>query len=269
MTPDRLSWLCETLDRLAFRGHRSYMRITPLFIAIAVIGALGATAQTQRRGGGGSATLAVVLTDPSGAPISNALVTVQGAAERSARTEQGRIAFEKMPSGTYRLRFERDGFVTLERELVARAGAPTEVKATLNAAAPAKPVPCVEPPKPAPAAGSTTRSPMAIDLLGFIEKNYVGKEASKTSPITCAAGGSASLIQVRDPLEVPPHADADEFLYVIAGAGAVRMGERVETLQSGVLVLVPRTMPHVLTARGRNPLVVLSVRAGERCNPTQ
>jgi len=245
------------------------MRITPLLITFAVVVAFGANAHMQRRGGGGSATLAIVLTDPAGVPISNALVTVQGAAERSARTEQGRIVFEGVPSGNYRLRFERDAFVTLERELVARAGAPTEVKATLNPAAPVKPLPCVETPKPAPIAVSPIASPMAIDLLDFIEKNYVGKEAGKTSAISCAPGGGASMIQVREPLEVPAHADADEFLYVIAGTGTVRIGQRVEMLQSGVLMLVPRTMPHVLTSRGRNPLVVLSIRAGERCGAPQ
>jgi hypothetical protein len=240
------------------------MRMTRLLITVAIVVAFGANADTQRRGGGGSATLAVVLTDPAGAPISNALVTLQGAAERSARTEQGRIVFEGVPSGNYRLRFEREAFVTLERELVARAGAPTEVKAMLNPAAPVKPLPCVELPKPAPAAAAVV-SPTAIDLLSFIEKNYVGKEAGKTSPISCTPGGTASLIQVREPLDVPAHADADEFLYVIAGTGAVRMGQRVEVVQSGVMVLVPRTIPHVLTSRGRNPLVVLSVKAGERC----
>ena len=244
------------------------MRTTPL-LAIAVLVAFSANAHTQRRGGGGSATLAVVLMDPAGAPIGNALVTVQGAAERSARTERGRIVFEGVPPGNYRLRFEREEFVTLERELVARAGAPTEIKATLNRAAPVKPLPCVETPKPAPVAGSPIASPMAIDLLDFIEKNYVGKQAGKTSAISCAPGGGASMIQVREPLEVPAHADADEFLYVIAGTGAVRIGQRVEVLQSGVLMLVPRTMPHVLTSRGRNPLVVLSIRAGERCGTTQ
>jgi hypothetical protein len=101
------------------------MRITSFLVAAAIICAFGASAQTQRRGGG-VATLAVVLTDPAGAPVSNTLVTVQGAAERSARTEQGRIAFENVPAGNYRLRFDRDGLITLEREsLQARARPPT------------------------------------------------------------------------------------------------------------------------------------------------
>lgn len=240
------------------------MRITPLLVAAAIICAFGASAHTQRRGGG-VATLAVVVTDPAGAPVSNALVTVRGAAERSARTEQGRIAFENVPAGNYRFRFEREGFITLERELAARAGAPTDVKVTLTPAPPVKPVPCVEPVKPAPPA-VTPASPISMDMSDFIEKNYIGREPGKTSPISCTPGGTASLIQVREPLDVPAHAEADEFLYVIAGTGAVRIGDRVETLQSGVFTLIPRTMPHVLTARGRNPLVVLSIKAGERCS---
>jgi mannose-6-phosphate isomerase-like protein (cupin superfamily) len=239
------------------------MRITPFFIAVAVVVAAGANAQTQRRGGG-SATLAIILTDTSGTPIGNALVTVQGAADRTSRTEQGRIAFENIPAGSYRLRFEREGFITLERELTARAGAPTEVKASLNPAPPVKPLPCVEPPKPAAIAVSPA-SPMSMDMSNFIEKNYIGRDPGKMSSIACTPGGTASLIQVREPLDVAGHADADEFLYVIAGTGAVRIGERVELLQSGVLTLIPRMTPHVLTARGRSPLVVLSIRAGERC----
>jgi hypothetical protein len=239
------------------------MRITPLLIAAAIVCAFTTNAYTQRRGGG-VATLAVIVTDSGGAPLSNVLVTVQGAADRSSRTEQGRIAFEGIPAGNYRLRFDREGFIPLERELAARAGAPTDVKVTLTAAPPVKPVPCVEPPKPA-APPPVVVNPMAMDLLGFIEKNYIGREPGKTSPISCTPGGTASLIQVREPLDAPAHPDADHFLYVIAGAGAVRIGDRVEQLQSGVFTLIPRTMPHVFTAKGRSPLVVLSIKAGEKC----
>lgn len=237
--------------------------MTPLLIAAAVVCAIGSNAHAQRRGGG-VATLAIVVTDQAGAPVSNALVTVQGAADRSARTEQGRIAFEDIPAGNYRLRFDREGFIPLERELAARAGAPMDVKVTLTAAPPVKPAPCVEPPKPA-APPAAVVNPMAMDLLGFIEKNYIGREPGKASPISCTPGGTASLIQVREPLDAPANPDADQFLYVIAGAGAVRMGDRVDELQSGVLALIPRTTPHVLTAKGRTPLVVLSIKAGEKC----
>ena len=59
-------------------------------------------------------------------------VTVSGAASKTARTEGGRIVFEELPAGTYRLRFEKEGYVTYERELAARGSAPIEVKVTLE-----------------------------------------------------------------------------------------------------------------------------------------
>ncbi len=244
------------------------MRITSVLLTLVVIFALGASTSTQQRGRGGSVTLAIVLTDPTGALIGNALVTLQGAAERSGRTERGRIAFENIPAGTYRLRFEHDGFIPLERELAARGATPIDVKATLTPAPPAKPVPCVELPAHASAA-PTVVAPISLDLPGFIEKNHLGgREPSKTSSIACTPGGLASVIQVKDPLTEQTHADADEFIYVIAGSGTVRIGDRVESLQSGVLALVPRTTPHVISARGRSPLYILSIRAGEKCGPT-
>jgi mannose-6-phosphate isomerase-like protein (cupin superfamily) len=240
------------------------MRFTPILIAaaVAVISA-GAGADAQRRGAApaGLATLAVSVMDPSGSPIPNALVTLDGAAHRSGRTERGRIAFENLPAGSYRLRFESDAFITLERDVTARGRAPIDVKATLTPAPPVKPVPCVETAPPA----APVVTPMSIDLPAFIEKNHVGRDPSRLSSISCTPGGSATLVQIREPMPEQRHADADEFLYVIAGTGAVRIGDRVEALQSGVLALVPRTMPHVITARGRSPLFLLSIRAGEKC----
>lgn len=242
------------------------MRITPFFIAAAIV-TIGVSADAQRRGAvaAGSVTLALAVSDPSGTPVGNALVTLEGAAQRSGRTERGRLVFENLPAGIYRLRFESDGFITLERDIVARGRAPIEVKASLTPAPPVKPLPCVETPRPpAPVVAA-----MALDLPAFIEKNHVGREPSRVSAISCTPGGGASLIQIREPMAEQRHADADEFLYVIAGTGAVRIGDRVEALQSGVLALVPRTMPHVIIAKGRSPLFVLSIRAGEKCAAAQ
>lgn len=232
----------------------------------AAIVTVGAGGEAQRRAVG-TATLAIAVADPTGAPIANALVTLQGPAERSARTERGRIAFEKLPAGTYRLRFEHDAFVTFEKEVSARGAKPIPVEVTLTPAPPAKPVPCVPAVTPPPPVAET--APLALDLPEFIEKNHVGRDPSKISAITCTPGGSASMIQIRDPMPEQRHADADEFLYVIAGTGSVRIGDRIEPLQSGSLALVPRTMPHVITARGRSPLFLLSIRAGEKCGASK
>jgi uncharacterized RmlC-like cupin family protein len=214
----------------------------------------------------GPATLAVRVSDPAGAPIGGVTVTVDGAAQRQSTTEHGRIAFENLPVGQYRLRFEREGFVTLERELTARGGAPMDVNVTLTPA-PAPPPP---PPAPAPAPAlppppAADVAPLALDLPAFIEKNFVGREGQKISLLACGSGATATLLQLHEPLAEHTHAEWDEFLYVIAGQGMSRIKARDQPLSAGVFVMVPRGVPHALSASGRNPLVLLSIRPGDRC----
>jgi len=239
------------------------MRITPFVVAAAILLFVGLDVHAQRRSsGGGSATLAIVVSDPSGAPIGDVHVIVQGPASRDARTERGRIALENLPTGNYRLRFEKAGFVTLERELTARAGAPTDVKVTLT---PEPPKPAPPPPPIEPVAQPVDALPVTIDLPTFIEKNFIGRAAGKTSPLACGAGGPALLIQAREPIAEHMHADADEYLYVIAGEGSLRTGKTVEPMKAGVLIMVPRGVLHAIAATGRNPLELLSIQAGAHC----
>jgi mannose-6-phosphate isomerase-like protein (cupin superfamily) len=225
-------------------------------------------AQTPRRPAAGSATFAVRVTDPAGTPIGGVKVTLEGPAERQASTEQGRIAFENLPAGTYRLRFEREGFVTLEREQVARRGAPIDVKVTLTPAPepPPPPAPAPEPPPPAPPA--VDAMPVTIDLPAFIEKNFIGRDTQKMSELACSGSATATLIQLRAPLAEHTHEDWDEFLYVIAGQGTARVQTRDQPLTAGVFVMVPRGVAHTLAASGRSPLVLLSIRPGDRCAAT-
>ena len=208
------------------------------------------------------ATLAISVTDPAGAPVSDVKITLEGASTRQTRTERGRIAIEELPAGAYKLRFEADGFIPLERELTARAGKPIDVKVTLTPAPKPPPPP---PPPPAPAKAPVIKvDPAAIDIPAFQEKNYVGKAAGKSSPLTCAAAGTAVLLQMRDPLEQHAHDEADEFVYVVGGEGTGRVGGTDHKLYAGMLLMVPRGVPHSFTVR-RGPLVVLSIKAGQPC----
>jgi mannose-6-phosphate isomerase-like protein (cupin superfamily) len=246
------------------------MRITAILVGVG-LAAIGATvtalAQSPVRRTTGPVTLAIMVTDQSGAPLTNARVTLQGPVSRDARTEQGRIVFEGLPSGSYKLTFEQEGFVKAEKDVTARGSAPIDVKMELT------PVPAPPPPPPAPpaplkpVAPVVEAEPVLIDVPSFIEKNFIGRAAGKTSLLACAAGGEATLIQIREPLAEHTHQNADEYLYVIAGDGAARAGKIQETLHAGVFMLVPRGVPHVLTATGRSPLVVISVKAGEHCSP--
>ena len=233
-----------------------------LLILIALI-ATGADLAAQRRGGG-SATLAIVVTDSSGAPIPDVLVSLEGPTRRSARTEGGRLALERLTPGNYRLRFEREGFVTLERELVARGGAPMDVRVTLRRVLLPLPAP-VPPLPPNPSKPGAEGRAVVLDLPTIIEKEFVGRAPSRTTSLACGAVGTSTLIQLKQPLAEHTHADADETLYIVAGAGTAQMQGRSYPLQAGVFVFVPRGVPHALAASGRAPLTVLSTRAGEPC----
>jgi hypothetical protein len=245
-------------------------------IAFALAGVLlmaaPAGAQAQRRGTAtGSVALAIMVTDPEGAPLGNVKVSLTtlaakgGAAPREGRTESGRLAFENLPAGGYRLRFDRDGFIPLERELTARGGAPIDVKVTLTPAPPPPAPPPAPAPKVAPPAPALSPDPIAIDLPAFIEKNYIGRVESKTSPLTCTTGGPAVLLQVREGIADPARPDADEFLYVIAGEGIGRAAGHDQTLRPGTFMMVPRGVARTLAAAGKTPLMLLSIRAGEKC----
>jgi mannose-6-phosphate isomerase-like protein (cupin superfamily) len=243
------------------------MRITHFALVVLLSITAVFELQAQRRSGG-TGSFAVFVTDSAGAPLTHVKVTLQGPAKKEATTERGQIAFEDLPLGTYRMRFEADDYVTLERDVVARAGAPIAVKVMLTSAPPRPVAPAPAPPAPeSKAAPQVNAKPVAINLSTFIEQNFVGRAPGKTSALACSTGGSGSLIQVRDPLPEHTHADADEFLYVVAGAGAVGIGGRETPLEPSTFMLVPRGTPHTIVARGRTPLVMLSIRAGEPCSP--
>jgi uncharacterized RmlC-like cupin family protein len=237
-----------------------------LFLAVVTTAVAPVAGQRRGAGGGGNVTFAVTVVDPSGAPLPEVRVTMTGPAERTGRTEAGRLVFEGVPAGTYRFRFEKDGFVPFEKELAARGSAPVDVKVTLT------PAPAPPPPAPAPVAPAapvpddlTPARPVVLDMPAFIEKNYVGRAAGKTTPLGCSTYGSSTLIQINEPIASHAHGDADEFIYVIAGQGMVKLGERDEPLGPGVYLLIPRGLAHSFTAGPKKPLVMISTRAGEKC----
>ena len=222
-----------------------------------------APTQKPQARGPRTATFAILVTGPDGAQVPNVSVTVTGPASRTARTEGGRIALENLPLGNYRLRFDRDGFVPLERELAARAGAPIDVKVTLT---PMPEPPAPPPPPPAPPARPPSEArPASFDVPAVIEKEFVRRGAAKTTPLACGDQGEATLIQLNDPVAQHTHAEADEFVYVVAGEGAATVAGAEQRLRAGVLLFVPRGVSHSLSKSGRNPLIVVSTKAGGGC----
>jgi len=236
--------------------------VTAVSIVLLLVGP--GVLQAQRRGAApprtGPVTLAIAVADPAGAPVGDVKVSLTGAVTRTSRTERGRTVFEGLPAGDYRVVFEKTGYVTLERDVTGRGAKPIDVKVTLNPV----PLPPIQPVGSLPP--QAVEGKMAVlDMPAFIEKNYVGRAAGKTTPMACATGGSGTLLQLNEPLAQHAHADADEFIYVIAGEGMARLSGREESLGPAVFLMVPRGTPHTISAGRKKPLVMMSILAGGQC----
>jgi mannose-6-phosphate isomerase-like protein (cupin superfamily) len=211
------------------------------------------------------------VTDTLGAPLADTQVTITGPAARDGvTTTDGQLRLANMRAGTYRLRFVREGSITFERELVMRAGESLEVNVSLSPApvVPKEPEP-VKPPPPEPTekALPPPGDPKITPVPLFLEKNFIGgREGRKDSPLGCTPTGTATLHQIREPWLNHAHEDADEWIYVVAGEGMLRIGNAADQrIQAGTFSLVPHATSHTLLPQGRNPLIVISVLSGPAC----
>lgn len=201
-------------------------------------------------------TMTITVTNLEGKTLPDVWVKATGPVSREAATdENGIVAFQNMTAGTYRLRFEHDEFVTLERD-VTQAARALAITVSLNAAPP-RPEPPPPPPPPA-AALPPAGPPTFVSVPDFFEKNYLGSAPSMTSLVGCVPAMTIQLLQLRDPLGDHSHKEADEVIYVVGGEGTHRIAGQEIPLSAGVLATVPRGTAHSITRRGRNPIVVLS-----------
>ena len=228
--------------------------------------------QAPRRATGASTTALLFITDASGRAIEDVTVTVMGPVDREVKSPaSGATRVEGLRAGTYRVRFTRQGYITFEKEIVWRAGtAAPELAITLNAApeppAPPPPAPAPVKAEPAPPVLPAPGSAKSMSLLDFIEKNFIStREPQKENLIGCSGVGQAMLWQVRDPWTGRQHASADGMIYVVAGDGTIRIGDRDHTVTNGSFAVVPRGTSYSFTRRGRNPLIVLAVLSGAPC----
>ncbi len=234
-----------------------------------------APAAPRPRAAAAAARLSVTIyvNDSTGTPARDVKVTLSGPADREGDTGDGTpVRFQRLRAGTYRARFSSPKYVLFEKEIVVRGGTNEDEAVLSPAPEPAPPAPSPAPAAtPPPAAARTLPPPSApavTDMVGFIEKNYItNRQPQKETDVACSGDGRAVLLQVRDPLENRSHDDYDEFLYAISGEGTLRVDNRDLSLtaSNGTLALVPRGSTHQITRKGRNPLILLSVRAGAPC----
>ncbi len=229
------------------------------------------TTQAPRRAGTSTTTALLFITDGSGRAIEGVTVSLMGPVDREVKSPaSGPTRVEGLRAGTYRARFTREGFITFEKEIAWRAGtAAPEVSITLNAApaAPAPPPPAVTPkPEPATPKLPPPGTAKSMSLPDFIEKNFIStREPQKENLVGCSGVGQALLWQVRDPWSGRQHDGADGMFYVVAGEGAIRIGDRDHGVTNGSFAVVPRGSGYSITRKGRNPLIVLAVLAGAPC----
>jgi mannose-6-phosphate isomerase-like protein (cupin superfamily) len=216
------------------------------------------------------ATINIQVTDALGAPLSETTVTTTtGVVSREGVTAaDGSLRMINMRPGTYRLRFVREGSITLERELALRSGESLSLDVSLSAA-PAPPPEVPEPVAPPPTTAlGPPGEPSVIPVPLFLEKNFIGgREGRKESVLGCTATGTATLHQLREAWPAHTHDLAEEWIYVVAGEGTLRLGTIEQKVQAGTFSLVPHTMSHALLPQGRNPLIIISVLSGPACNP--
>ena len=208
----------------------------------------------------------VSVHDPNGESLDGVRLILSGSAEGEYSTAAaGTAVLTNIKDGTYRIRCERDGFITLEREFpVHSAGALTPVDIVLT---PAPPPPAPPPaPKPAaPLAGAPAGPPVNVNIPDFLDTNFIGRDPMKESILACKPAETVRLLQLRDGVAEHVHDKVDEVLYVVAGDGAVRVGSQTMAVRAGSLAVVPQGVAHAIERRGKNPLVVVSTLSGGPC----
>ena len=221
-------------------------------------------------------SLQIFVRDHSGTGLEGVGIGVSGTESRKTSTDARGLATVPVPPGTYRLRFERERFITLERDVTIGRGQPTTVMVALDAALPPPPpapapaaVPLATPPPAPTPAAAAGGPPIHVSIPEFVDKHFIGRDPLKESVLGCTAGGTTRVLQLRDSLALHTHSDLDEILYVVAGDGVVRVRDETMTLAPGSLTVIPRGLPHATERRGRNPLIVLSTLAGAACPEAQ
>jgi mannose-6-phosphate isomerase-like protein (cupin superfamily) len=106
----------------------------------------------------------------------------------------------------------------------------------------------------------------SLTVVDFIEKNGIrGGDPVKTDQLGCTASAKTMLLQIRDQVAEQSRADADETIYVIAGEGSLRLGNKDVPLQASTVAVIPRGTVRGLSRKGKNVLYVLSVVSGPPC----
>jgi mannose-6-phosphate isomerase-like protein (cupin superfamily) len=210
----------------------------------------------------------LTVSSQTGTLLSGATVRAEGLSSRQGSTGvDGDVILTNVAAGTYRCRIEREGYITLEKEVTVKVGARTAAEAVLSPAPPPPPAPAPPTPAAAPAAlvpGSPAMMSLTDELADALVKS---KDAVAEHLLGCSGATAAKLIRVRDTLPSHTHADADELLYMVAGESAtLTIGGKDQVIGAAWLGIIPRGTAHALTRRRGPYLLMLSIQSGPPCS---
>jgi hypothetical protein len=218
-----------------------------------------------------AASVRISIHDHDGAPVPGTRLLLSGGDTGEFTTgAAGTAIVPNLKAGTYRVRCEHDGFVTLERDFTLGSSAWNPIEIVLDAAPPPPPPPKPAPEPPPPVAPTLPAGPpVMVSIPDFVDKNYIGRDPLKESILACKPLETVRLLQMRDAIAPHAHERLDEIIYVIAGEGAVRFADKSTPIRAGSLVVVPNGNSHAFERSGKNPLVVMSTLVGAACESTK
>ena len=208
----------------------------------------------------------IAVRDQDGTALSDVRLVLSGTGTGEFVTGgAGTTVIPDLKDGTYRLRCEHEGFITLEREFTVRGGAYSQIDVVLNAAPPPPPPPPAPEPAPPAAIPPGGRS-VTLSIVDYLDKNFIGREPLKESILACNPLETVRLLQMREAVAQHVHEGNDEVIYVVAGEGTVRIGDAPTPVRAGSLVVVTNGTGHAFERAGKNPLIVVSTLVGAPCD---
>jgi mannose-6-phosphate isomerase-like protein (cupin superfamily) len=210
----------------------------------------------------------LTVSSQTGTLLSGATVSAEGLSSRQGSTGvDGDVILTNVAAGTYRCRIQREGYITLEKDVTVKVGARTAAEAVLSPAPPPPPAPAPAPAAPAAPPSLVPGLPATMSLVDQLADDLLkSKEPIAEHDLGCSGATSAKLIRLsKDGLPAHTHANSDEMLYFLAGSATLTVGGKDQVIGPGWLGIVPRGTTHAIVRTGNKAVLVLSIQSGPPC----
>jgi mannose-6-phosphate isomerase-like protein (cupin superfamily) len=115
---------------------------------------------------------------------------------------------------------------------------------------------------------SSTRGaqPQTVSIVALVERELISKNEPRSETlIACSGNTRTTLVQLNQDQPRRLYDAAEMTYYVIAGEGALQMGDRETAIAPGSLVALPRGTGHGMLRKGKRPLILLATLSGSPC----